>query len=77
VAALETDIDAAGEQLAQINDKLADQALYQDSSRKQELTDLLAEQAALKRQMAALEEALLTAMETLEQAEQTLDGDTP
>lgn len=73
VARLENGIDALTDQLGAINDQLADETLYQDQQRKDELAALLADQAALKRQLDEHEDALLEAMENLEQAELSLD----
>lgn len=67
---LEKKLSRVQEQLAELEQQLADNSLY-EASRKDELKQLLAQQAQLKTQESELEEAWLEAMELLEQ----LQGD--
>ena len=60
------------EKLAAVEDKLGDSGLY-EAARKDELRELLAEQAALKTREAELEETWLEALETLEALQQQLE----
>src|SRR5690606_22169437 len=62
---LEKNLSEVHEQLAGLDARLADSALY-ESARKDELRYLLARQAALKVREGELEEAWLQALETLE-----------
>lgn len=63
---LEKDLSKVQNQLTELEQKLADNSLY-DNSRKEELKQLLAQQAQLKTQESELEEAWLEIMEQLEQ----------
>lgn len=73
VDTLEKEMDDVLCELGNIEQKLADQLLYQDGARKQELNDLLAMQGNMKNQQAELELALLEAMEALENAENSIE----
>ena len=64
--------DTLQEKLAAVEDKLGDSGLY-EAARKDELRELLAEQAALKAREAELEETWLEALETLEALQQQLE----
>ncbi|MFG0380280.1 ATP-binding cassette domain-containing protein [Pseudomonas sp. zbq_18] len=68
---LEKELGKLHEQLAQVEERLGDSALY-DAARKDELRDLLAEQARLKGREGDLEERWMTALEHLESLEQQL-----
>ncbi|MDT4857018.1 putative ABC transporter ATP-binding protein YheS [compost metagenome] len=70
---LEKDLGKVHEQLATIEERLGDSALY-EAARKDELRDLLAEQARLKGREAELEEAWLVALETLEELQRQLEA---
>ena len=70
---LEKDLGGVHEQLAALEARLGDSALY-ESARKDELRGLLAEQATLKQREAELEEAWLLALEQLEALEAELGG---
>ncbi|WP_137821950.1 ATP-binding cassette domain-containing protein [Pseudomonas sp. D(2018)] len=70
---LEKDLGKVHEQLAGIEGRLGDSALY-EAARKDELRDLLAEQARLKAREAELEEAWLLALETLEDLQRQLEA---
>ncbi|MDH4584141.1 ATP-binding cassette domain-containing protein [Pseudomonas sp. BN415] len=70
---LEKDLGKVHEQLAGIEERLGDSALY-EATRKDELRDLLAEQARLKAREAELEEAWLLALETLEDLQRQLEA---
>ncbi|AOE88073.1 ATP-binding cassette domain-containing protein [Pseudomonas sp. TCU-HL1] len=70
---LEKDLGKVHEQLAGIEARLGDSALY-DAARKDELRDLLAEQARLKSREAELEEGWLLALETLEELQRQLEA---
>ncbi|MCO6055856.1 ATP-binding cassette domain-containing protein [Pseudomonas sp. MOB-449] len=70
---LEKDLGKVHEQLAGIEARLGDSALY-EAARKDELRDLLAEQARLKSREAELEEAWLLALETLEELQRQLEA---
>ncbi len=70
---LEKDLGKVHEQLAGIEERLGDSALY-EAARKDELRDLLAEQARLKAREAELEEAWLLALETLEDLQRQLEA---
>ncbi|MFC5694348.1 ATP-binding cassette domain-containing protein [Pseudomonas sp. GCM10022186] len=70
---LEKDLGKVHEQLAVIEERLGDSALY-EAARKDELRDLLAEQARLKGREAELEEAWLLALETLEELQRQLEA---
>ncbi len=69
---LEKDLGKVHEQLAGIEERLGDSALY-EAARKDELRELLAEQARLKSREAELEEAWLLALETLEELQRQLE----
>ena len=68
---LEKALGQLHEQLAAVEARLGDAAIY-DAARKDELRDLLAEQARLKVREAELEESWMTALEQLESLEQQL-----
>jgi len=70
---LEKNLSEVHEQLAGLDARLADSALY-ESARKDELRDLLARQAALKVREGELEEAWLQALETLETLQSQLEA---
>ncbi|NWL79372.1 ABC transporter ATP-binding protein [Pseudomonas taiwanensis] len=70
---LEKDLGKLHEQLASVETRLGDSALY-EAARKDELRDLLAEQARLKSREAELEEAWLLALETLEELQRQLEA---
>ncbi len=70
---LEKDLGKVHEQLAVVEARLGDSALY-EAARKDELRDLLAEQARLKVREAELEEAWLLALETLEELQRQLEA---
>lgn len=69
---LEKQLAGCETKLADIEQALADETLYQPDN-KQRLTTLLAEQGALRQQQEQIEESMLLAMEELEQAEQALE----
>ena len=68
---LEKALGQLHEQLAAVEARLGDAAIY-DAARKDELRDLLAEQARLKVREAELEESWMAALEQLESLEQQL-----
>ena len=68
---LEKALGQLHEQLAAVEARLGDAAIY-DAARKDELRDLLAEQARFKVREAELEESWMTALEQLESLEQQL-----
>ncbi|MDH4610175.1 ATP-binding cassette domain-containing protein [Pseudomonas sp. BN102] len=70
---LEKDLGKLHEQLAKVETRLGDSALY-EAARKDELRDLLAEQARLKAREAELEEAWLLALESLEELQRQLEA---
>ncbi|GLZ85050.1 ABC transporter ATP-binding protein [Metapseudomonas resinovorans] len=70
---LEKDLGKLHEQLAGVEARLGDSALY-EAARKDELRDLLAEQARLKVREGELEEAWLLALETLEELQRQLEA---
>ncbi|MNQ43101.1 putative ABC transporter ATP-binding protein YheS [compost metagenome] len=70
---LEKDLGKLHEQLAKVEARLGDSALY-EAARKDELRDLLAEQARLKTREAELEEAWLLALESLEELQRQLEA---
>lgn len=69
---LEAQLDALQSQKAELDEKLADTALY-DEANKQQLTELLKKQAELVKSIADTEENWLTALEELEALESRLD----
>ncbi|PYC23469.1 ABC transporter ATP-binding protein [Aquipseudomonas alcaligenes] len=69
---LEQELSKLHEQLAGVEQKLGDGGLY-EAARKDELRELLAEQARLKAREAEVEEAWLVALETLEALQQQLE----
>ncbi|WP_010489324.1 ATP-binding cassette domain-containing protein [Pseudomonas sp. S9] len=69
---LEKQLGQLHDKLAQVEGKLGDAAIY-DAARKDELRDLLAEQARLKVQEADLEERWMEALETLESLQKQLE----
>jgi len=69
---LEQELGKLHEQLAGVEQKLGDGGLY-EAARKDELRELLAEQARLKAREAEVEEAWLVALETLEALQQQLE----
>jgi len=70
---LEKELGKVHEQLADLEQRLGDSALY-ESSRKEELRDLLARQATLKGRESELEESWLMALETLEELQRQLEA---
>jgi ATP-binding cassette subfamily F protein 3 len=72
VEKLEKQLGKCDQTLAEIETALGDEGLYTDDSRKNEMNGLLGDQARLKKQHDELEEQLLEAMESLEQAESEL-----
>ncbi|MBD9483059.1 ATP-binding cassette domain-containing protein [Pseudomonas sp. PDM14] len=69
---LEKDLGKLHEKLAAVEARLGDSDLY-EAARKDELRELLAEQARLKASEAELEEAWLLALETLEELQRQLE----
>jgi len=69
---LEQELGKVQEKLAAVETRLGDSSLY-EAVRKDELRELLAEQAQLKAREAELEEAWLLALETLEALQQQLE----
>lgn len=69
ITSLEKQLDTTTEQLQKVESQLADNSLY-EAQNKDKLTTLLAEQAALTSSQNEQEEALLLAMDELEQHEQ-------
>jgi ATP-binding cassette subfamily F protein 3 len=69
---LERDLNTLHEQLAKVEAALGDSAIY-DAARKDELRDLLAQQAKLKSREAELEEAWMAALELLESMQAELE----
>tara|TARA_Y100001934_G_C12377707_1_gene790245 strand:- start:3216 stop:5120 length:1905 start_codon:yes stop_codon:yes gene_type:complete len=72
VEKLEKQLSHCDQKLTDIETALGDESLYTDDSRKNEMNGLLGDQARLKKQHDELEEQLLEAMESLEQAESGL-----
>jgi len=72
VRKLEQKMSGQRTELKSVEEKLHDESLYTDASRKQEMTALMQRQATLKDSLAALEWDWLEASEALEQAEQAL-----
>ncbi|MFS2127839.1 ATP-binding cassette domain-containing protein [Pseudomonas sp. Pseusp97] len=70
---LEKELGKVHEQLAELEQRLGDSALY-EASRKDELRDLLARQATLKARESELEESWLMALETLEELQRQLEA---
>nr|MBO2509187.1 ABC transporter ATP-binding protein [Gammaproteobacteria bacterium] len=70
---LERELGQVQERLAGVEARLADSALY-EAARKDELRELLADQARLKAEEASLEEAWLEALETLEELQRQLEA---
>ncbi|MDD2059483.1 ATP-binding cassette domain-containing protein [Pseudomonas sp. GD03860] len=70
---LERELGTVHEQLAKIDASLGDSALY-EAARKDELRDLLAQQAKLKVREAELEEAWMEALEQLETMQAELEA---
>ena len=70
---LERDLGTLHEQLAKVEAALGDSAIY-DAARKDELRDLLAQQAKLKSREAELEEAWMAALELLESMQAELEA---
>jgi len=68
---LEQELGKLHEQLAKVEQRLGDSSLY-EAARKDELRELLAEQARLKSREGALEESWMAALEQLESLEQQL-----
>ena len=69
---LEQELGKVQEKLASVETRLGDSGLY-EAARKDELRELLAEQARLKTREAELEEAWLQALEILEDLQQQLE----
>ncbi|MBM3104936.1 ATP-binding cassette domain-containing protein [Pseudomonas sp. V1] len=70
---LERELGSLHEQLAKVDASLGDSALY-ETARKDELRDLLAQQAKLKVREAELEEAWMAALEELETMQAELEA---
>ncbi|WP_460420983.1 ribosomal protection-like ABC-F family protein [Pseudomonas sp. ZL2] len=70
---LERELGSVHEQLAKVDAGLGDSALY-EAARKDELRDLLAQQARLKVREGELEEAWMAALETLESMQAELEA---
>ena len=70
---LERELGSVHEQLAKVDASLGDSALY-EAARKDELRDLLAQQAKLKVREGELEEAWMVALETLESMQAELEA---
>ena len=70
---LEKELGQLHEKLAGVEARLGDSAIY-EAARKDQLRELLAEQAALKGREADLEERWMTALETLESLQQALEA---
>ncbi|QKZ02512.1 ATP-binding cassette domain-containing protein [Pseudomonas eucalypticola] len=70
---LETELGKVHEQLAKVEAALGDSGIY-EAGRKDELRDQLAQQAKLKVREAELEEAWMTALETLETMQAELEA---
>jgi ATP-binding cassette subfamily F protein 3 len=70
---LEKELGQLHEQLVGVEARLGDSAIY-EAARKEQLRELLAEQAALKGREADLEERWMTALETLETLQQALEA---
>ena len=70
---LERELGSVHEQLAKVDTSLGDSALY-EAARKDELRDLLAQQAKLKVREGELEEAWMVALETLESMQAELEA---
>ena len=68
VRAVEKELAANRTKLAELEERLADESMYAEPDRKDELTRLLRDQAAVRSKIESLEEAWLDASETLEQA---------
>ncbi|WP_462380192.1 ATP-binding cassette domain-containing protein [Pseudomonas sp. Marseille-QA0892] len=69
---LEKELGKVQQSLAAVEERLGDSGIY-DAARKDELKDLLAQQARLKTQEGELEEAWLVALETLEELQRQLE----
>ena len=70
---LESELGKVNEKLAKIENSLGDSAVY-EASRKDELRDLLAEQAKLKVLEGQLEERWMEALELLESMQAELEA---
>ena len=68
VRAVEKELASNRTKLAELEERLADESMYTEPERKDELTRLLRDQAAVRSKIESLEEAWLDASETLEQA---------
>ncbi|HSM29175.1 MAG TPA: ATP-binding cassette domain-containing protein [Woeseiaceae bacterium] len=68
VREVEKELAASRTRLAELEARLADESMYTDPERKDELTRLIQDQAAVRSDVESLEEAWLEASETLEQA---------
>ena len=67
VRAVEKELLSNRARLAELEERLADESMYTEPDRKDELTRLIQEQAAVRSKIESLEEAWLEASETLEQ----------
>ena len=74
VRSIEKKMEELRRELVRAEQVLADNDIYTDASRKEELTGLLREQAGLKSEIESLEWAWLDASEVLERARQELEG---
>jgi ATP-binding cassette subfamily F protein 3 len=73
VRSIERQMEDLRKKLARMEQVLADNDIYTDASRKEELTGLLREQAGLKSEVESLEWSWLDASEALERARQELE----
>jgi ATP-binding cassette subfamily F protein 3 len=74
VRGIEGELDALRVELAATDSKLADEGLYGDPARSEEITGLLREQAGLRERLEGLEEDWLEASEALERARSGAPG---
>ncbi|WP_280567530.1 ATP-binding cassette domain-containing protein [Chromohalobacter sp. 296-RDG] len=72
---VERDMSKAQAELEQLETALADEGLYQDSARKEELTDLLGRQGDAQSRLETLEQRWLEAEEAIEEREAALTDD--
>jgi ATP-binding cassette subfamily F protein 3 len=74
VRSIEHELEGLRKELERLEDVLADNRIYTDDSRKEELTGLLQEQAGLRSRLDDLEWDWLSASEALEQARSSIAG---
>ena len=65
---IERELESLRTALGTLDERLADESLYSDASRAEEITGLLREQAGLRSRLEELESDWLDASEALEQA---------